>query len=389
MSFSITTTLKKIRRLKKRNRIIQGGTGAGKTIAILIILIDLCIKNPGLRVSVVSNTLPNLKKGAIRDFLTIMLKTGRFRRNEWNKSGNTYHFSNGSYIEFWGLEDEMKARGPRRDILFINEANRVSWSTALQLMARTAMHCYFDFNPTSRFWAHKELEGNDDTDFIIVTYKDNERCPQGTLDIVDKAIANLHKPYWKNWHRVFVLGEVGALMGLCIPEWTKGKRPKQAKIIGYGMDFGYTNDVTALIELSKFRDTIYIRQLIYATHLSSIDIKNIARKHKINFGLLTVADNDPRLINDLKHQGKPYWVIEAAKKPKDHKTYTLGRINEFNIVVDPDSKDLEAEIDGYSWETNKDDEAMNSPKDGNDHLMDALIYVSARTLKEKGKTTTK
>ena len=176
--FQVTTAIKKLYKLQKRKKVIQGGTSAGKTFGILPILIDRCIRTPMLETSVVSESIPHLRRGAMKDFLKIMVATNRFRDNQWNRSSLKYTFTNGSYIEFFSVEQPDKLRGARRNVLYVNEANNVPFEAYTQLSIRTSGDIWIDFNPTANFWAHKEVVGNDDADFITLTYKDNEALPE-------------------------------------------------------------------------------------------------------------------------------------------------------------------------------------------------------------------
>lgn len=169
-----TTAQKKIAQLRKRVRIIQGGTSSSKTFTILIFLIQYAIDNPNSEISVVSESIPHIKRGALKDFIKIMRWIGNFNENNFNQSNLTYRFTKGSYIEFFSADQPDKLRGARRDILFINECNNVNFESFQQLNIRTKKFIYLDFNPTSEFWVHKELKDEPDSDFLILTYKDNE-----------------------------------------------------------------------------------------------------------------------------------------------------------------------------------------------------------------------
>ena len=171
--FVCTTAIERLLMMRKRVRIVQGGTSAGKTYGILPILIDTAIRNNGIEISVVSETLPHLRKGAMRDFLKIMEQLNRFRPDCWNKSNNVYKFPNGAFIEFFSADSQDKVRGPRRDVLYINECNNIDFETYSQLAIRTRSTIWLDYNPTHEFWANTELT-DEDTERIILTYRDNE-----------------------------------------------------------------------------------------------------------------------------------------------------------------------------------------------------------------------
>ena len=156
--FRRTTAINKILSLKRRIKIIQGGTSAGKTFGILPVLIDKATKTAGLEISVVAESIPHLRRGALRDFEKIMKWTGRFFDDRFNKTLLKYEFANGSFIEFFSADDSSKLRGARRDILYINECNNVPFEAYNELAIRTKKEVYLDFNPANEFWVHKELK---------------------------------------------------------------------------------------------------------------------------------------------------------------------------------------------------------------------------------------
>ncbi len=156
---------------------MPGGTSAGKTFGILPILIDRAIKTPLLEISVVSESIPHLRKGALKDFLKIMKATGRYVDKNFNRTMLTYTFTNGSYIEFFSADQEDKVRGPRRNVLYINECNNITFETYHQLQIRTSHEIWLDFNPANEFWAYTELQDDEDVEWLTLTYKDNEALP--------------------------------------------------------------------------------------------------------------------------------------------------------------------------------------------------------------------
>ena len=167
--------------MKSRIKVIQGGTSASKTFSILAILIDKAIKQPNLEISIVSESIPHLRRGANKDFLKIMKDTGRFIPSHYNKTLLRYEFTNGSYIEFFSADDESRLRGARRNILYINECNNLNYDAFLQLQIRTDSEIYLDYNPTSKFWVHTEVLNQPDTEFLVLTYKDNQALSQDII----------------------------------------------------------------------------------------------------------------------------------------------------------------------------------------------------------------
>mgnify|MGYP000633725602 FL=1 len=185
--FIVTTALKKLLKLKKRIKVVPGGTSAGKTYSILPILIDKAIKEKFLEISVVGESIPNLRRGALKDFIKIMQTTNRWIDDHYSRTLLKYTFANGSFIEFFGADQPDKLRGPRRHILYINECNNVNFESYQQLAIRTFNEVWLDFNPTHEFWVHTELENDVDVDHLKLTYLDNEALSESIVREIEKG----------------------------------------------------------------------------------------------------------------------------------------------------------------------------------------------------------
>ena len=203
MEFVVTTAIKKLYALRKRVKVIRGGTSAGKTFGIIPILIDKAIREPGLEISIVSESIPHLRRGALKDFLKIMMATNRYRDSQFNKSTLKYNFTNGSYIEFFSVDQPDKLRGARRNILYVNECNNVPFDSYYQLAIRTSGDIWLDYNPVSAFWVDKEVIHDNDVDFITLTYLDNEALPETIIREIESAKEKAKtSTYWTNWRKV-------------------------------------------------------------------------------------------------------------------------------------------------------------------------------------------
>jgi len=373
--FKRTTSINKILSLKARIKIIQGGTSAGKTFGILPILIDKCAKEKGLEVSVVAETIPHLRRGALKDFLKIMRWTNRYFDDRFNKTLLRYEFANGSSIEFFSADDASKLRGARRDILYINECNNVTFEAYNELAIRTKKEVYLDFNPANEFWVHKELKDEPDTDFIILTYKDNEALDESIVTQIeknrDKAATS---SYWANWWRVYGLGEVGSLEGVVFNNWKEiDTIPKEAKLIGIGLDFGYTNDPTAAIEIYNYNGTRIINELVYRTGMVNSDIAKI-----LPSGIIIYADSsEPKSIEEIRRQGK---TIKGVTKGADSINYGIDVMQRQDYLVTKQSTNLIKELRSYCWDTDKQGQRMRKPIDHYNHAIDALRYHEMEAL---------
>ena len=234
MPYVITTATQKIFSLTKRIRVIQGGTSAGKTIGVLQVLIDAAQtdKTPTIT-SVVSETFPHLKRGAIRDFTSILETQNYFDPEAWNQTDFVYTFPSGSKLEFFSADQPAKVRGPRRDRLFLNEANNIPFETYEQLEVRTKDLIILDYNPTNEFWAHEHLiDKRPDVDFVILTYKDNEALDAAIVQSIEQRRSR------KDWWRVYGEGQVGEVEGKIYKDWqTVDDIPHEARLERYVVGF--------------------------------------------------------------------------------------------------------------------------------------------------------
>jgi len=370
-----TTATNKVLALKKRIKIVQGGTSASKTYSILAVLIDKALRKDGLEISIVAESIPHLRRGALKDFVKILKWTNRFYDQQFNKSLLTYTFKNGSYIEFFSADDSNKLKGARRDILYINECNNVTFESYNELSIRTKQEVYLDFNPANEFWVHKELKDEPDTDFIILTYKDNEALDESIVTQIeknrDKAATS---SYWANWWRVYGLGQVGSLEGVVFNNWKEiDTIPKEAKLIGIGLDFGYTNDPTAAIEIYNYNGTRIVNELVYRTGMVNSDIAKI-----LPSSIIIYADSsEPKSIEEIRRQGK---TIKGVTKGSDSINYGIDVMQRQDYLVTKQSTNLIKELRSYCWDTDKQGQRMRKPIDHYNHAIDALRYHEMEAL---------
>ena len=370
-----TTAINKILALKKRIKIIQGGTSAGKTFGIIPILIDKAARTKGLEISVVSESVPHLRRGALRDFEKIMKWTNRFVQDRFNKSLLKYEFANGSFIEFFSVDDASKLRGARRDILYINECNNVNFEAYNELSIRTKHEVFLDFNPANEFWVHTELKHEEDADFIILTYKDNEALDKGIVSQIEKNRLKANKStYWSNWWKVYGLGLLGSLQGVVFSNYKIIDRiPEDARLVGIGLDFGYSNDPSAIIEVYKHNEKRILNELTYQTGLLNSDIARILPKE-----VPVYADSaEPKSIRTIQIEGI---TIKGVTKGKDSINYGIDIMQREDYLVTSNSTNLIKELRSYCWDTDKTGKKLNKPIDNYNHAIDAVRYHEMETL---------
>jgi len=370
-----TTAINKIIKLKKRIKIIQGGTSAGKTFGILPILIDKATKNSNIEISVVAESIPHLRRGALKDFLNIMKWTGRYFEQRFNKSFLRYEFANGSYIEFFSADDSSKLRGARRDILYINECNNVDFNSYNELAIRTKQEIYLDFNPANEFWVHTELKDEGDSDFLILTYRDNEALDQRIVKEIEKnKLKAKTSSYWENWWRVYGEGLVGMLEGVVFSNWKViDKIPDEARLLGYGVDFGYSVDPSSIIEVYNYNGERILNEICYETGLVNTDIAKKLQKNVIAYA----DSSEPKSIEEIRRTGQ---VIKGVRKGADSINFGIQIMQSQSYLVTSKSSNLIKELRAYCWDKDRTGKQLNKPTDSLNHAVDAVRYHEMESL---------
>jgi phage terminase large subunit len=382
--FVRTTTINKIKNLTKFVKGIQGGTSSGKTFAVLPILIDIAAKNSLSEISVVAESIPHLKRGAMKDFKKIMIDTGRWVDSRWNATDFKYNFSNGSQIEFFSADNDSKLRGARRDYLYMNEANNMNFHAYTELASRTKKGVYLDWNPVNEFWFHSDLQNDSDVDFIIVTYEDNEACPESALNFILKAKDKAKtSSYWANWYKVYGLGQIGTLEGVIFNNWqTIDTIPNDARLIGYGVDFGYSNDPTAIVEVYKWNDKRILNEICYQKELSNSQIARLIPTKDSAY----CDSAEPKSIAELKALGVRAYPVT---KGSDSINFGIQVMQEQSYLVTSQSINLISELRKYAWDKDKrTGQKLNKPIDNFNHAIDAVRYHEMETCKNTRKINT-
>lgn len=371
--FQATTATHKIFSLRQRIRAVAGGTSASKTISILVWCIDYAQSTKDKLITVVSESYPHLEKGAMLDFENIMKGQGYWKEDLWHGTKHTYTFETGSKIEFFSVDTYGKAHGPRRDVLFINECNNLSYNIVDQLITRTREIVWLDWNPTSEFWFYTDMRPTrKDIDFITLTYKDNE-----ALDTITVAEIESHR-HNKNWWRVYGEGQLGAVEGRIYTNWAiLDEVPHEANLRRYGLDFGYSNDPTAIIGIHYWNGAFIFDEQVYQKGLSNKQIADALLN--IEKAIVKADNSEPKSIDEIHAHGVP---ILPCTKGKDSVVQGIQYVQDQQIYVTKRSVNLLKEYRNYMWETDKDGRIINTPIDDYNHAMDAIRY-GMEGLKEK------
>ena len=368
-----TTATRKLQKLTKRIRGIAGGTSASKTVSILLILINYAQTHKHEIISVVSESMPHLRKGAMRDFLNIMQEHNYFKDERWEKTNSVYTFETGSILEFFGAESWEKVKGARRDVLFINEANHISFNTFNQLEVRTKKIVWLDWNPESDFWWYTEV-GNGDVDFITLTYLDNEALDKSIVASIEGRRGNI------GWFKVYGLGELGTLEGKIFNSWQViDEVPAEARLERYGLDFGYSNDPTASDAIYRWNGGFVIDEVLHQKGLSN---KQIADVFISQPRALVIADSaEPKSIDELILYGIN---VQPTTKGPGSVNQRIQFVQEQKIWITKRSINTLKEYRSYLWLVDKDGKSINEPSPVWNHHMDDIGYAisSLRTYEE-------
>lgn len=377
MAIALTTSTKKIRDCLFEPtfyKVIQGGASASKTFSIMILLISYAESYPNSLTTVAGMTYNHLATGTIRDMKKILEETNRWEPERYNKTEKIYYFPNGSQIEFLSV-DNMTSRGPRRDVLFVNEANGLNYETFDQLATRTRDFVILDYNPSAKFWAHEELveKKPDKTSFLCLTYLDNEALSaQERENIESRKPKEAEEP--SNWWTVYGLGQIGSLEGNIYQGWQEvsAEELHKGKLVRYGLDFGFSNDETAMVAIYELEDgRTGVEEILYKKGILGSQYAEILMSHNINPNVLIVADSArPEIIAEIKAKG--YRIVGADKNPGSVKR-GIDRVSQRQIVYSGDN--LKREYLSYAWRKKRTGEVLDEPQDGNDHALDATRYA--------------
>lgn len=377
LQFKDTTATKKIFQLNKRIRAVRGGTSASKTISILVWLIDYCqTKQEREKLChVVSQTFPHLEMGAMLDFQMIMKDRGYWNEERWHGTQHTYTFETGNKLRFMSVDTYGKAHGPRRDVLFINEANNIEYKIADQLITRTREIIWLDWNPSEEFWFETEIyQKRTDVDFITLTYLDNEALDKNTVFEIESHRNN------KNWWQVYGLGLPGAIESRIYRDWLFiDEVPHAGRLERRGLDFGYSTDPSALVDI-YYMDNMYIfDETLFQKGMSNKQIADVIANLPQPQTVVIADSAEPKSIDEIKTYGIN--ILPAEKGP-DSVNNGIQLVQDQRIAVTKRSVNLIKEYQRYLWKTDKDGNLTKVPEHVWSHSMDALRYGMSSLLKK-------
>ena len=349
----------------------QGGTRSGKTYSLLQLLIVKAFENKGKVFTIVRKSLPSLKMTAYRDFFEILNSLNLYSETDHNKSDYTYNL-NGNLFEFVSLDQPQKKRGARRDFLFCNEANELSWEDFFQLLVRTTDKIWLDYNPSDSFhWIYDKLLIRDDVSYIQTTYKDNPFLEQTIVDEIER-LQGTDDDYW----RIYGLGERG-LSRATVFQFEMADDPK-GKLVSFGLDFGFTNDPTSLVQVYKDGNDLYIHEMMYHTQLTNSDIgEKFAELGLTRYDEIWADSAEPKSIEELHRMG---WNIKPTAKGADSIMAGIDILKRHKIYLTKGSDNAVREFQNYKWQEDKNGNLLNKPIDKFNHAIDAVRYATFNRL---------
>ncbi len=354
---------------KKKIVVEQGGTRSGKTYNILLFIIFYyCTNETGKIITICRKTFPSLRATVMRDFLQI-LKNHQIYRDEFhNKSNSEYHLF-GNLIEFTSLDQSQKIRGRKRDLLFINEGNELYWEDWQQLIFRTQERIILDFNPSDEYhWIYDNVITRQDCDFYKTTYLDNPFLE----DVIKQEIERLKETDDQYW-QIYGLGERATSINTIFKYTEVNKIPTDAKLIAYGMDFGYTNDPTTFVSVFTFDYNLYIKEHLYRTQMTTNDIHKFLKEQNLSKYPIYADSAEPRLIDELRRMGHS---IFPSLKGKDSINAGIDLLKRYKIHITSDSTNAIQEFRNYKWKEDRSGKLINVPEDKNNHIIDPCRYAT-------------
>jgi phage terminase large subunit len=353
-----------------------GGSRSTKTYSILQLLILKAMESEEpLIISVVRKSMPSLRLSAMRDFFDILKQYDLYNVENHNKTENTFLINN-TLIEFFSIDDAQKRRGSKRDILFVDEANELTAEDFFQLNIRTTQTVYLGFNPSEQFWYNDQLQNRDDITIIHSTYKDNPFLSNEQINEIERLEFTD-----KQYYQIYALGEFAGAIDLIYSYTVVDHIPvEQAKLVALGMDWGYTNDPTTLVEVWSWNDALYMNELVYSRGLTNQDIIVKLQEYEVDRYIEIIADSaEPKSIEEVRRAG---FNIKPATKGPDSILNGIDILKRKRLHVTKQSVNLINELNKYKWVVDKNGNKLNKPIDSFNHALDAVRYVALNKLKQ-------
>lgn len=345
----------------------QGGSSSGKTYSILQCLFTKAVQAPCV-ITVVGESIPNLKAGALRDALDIYNNSEELRKfiSDYNRTDRIFQFTNGSIMEFKSYETAQGAKSGKRDYAFFNEAQGTSYDIFNEVYMRTRKQVFIDYNPNAEFWVHEHIIPQKNTKLIISDHRHNPFVPQKIRDKIEGLRFKDMELF-----KVYARGMTGKIEGLVFRNFDViDEVPDKAELIGLGMDFGFTNDPTTVIKVFRFNGEIIVKEIVYETNLTNSDIIRKLTGLGVTRQMRIIADSaEPKSIEDLSRAG---FNIQGANKGADSVRASIDTLKQFKINITRDSVNTIKEFRNYKWVEGK----ANVPVDFYNHSIDAIRYVA-------------
>ena len=369
MKIKTNVVFKHLLRTDKKISIEQGGTRSGKTYNILLyIIFHYCLKNTGKIITICRKTFPSVRASVMRDFLDI-LKTHNSYFEEYHNKSNSEYSLNGNLVEFISLDQPQKVRGRKRNLLFINEANELSYEDWQQLVFRTEDKIILDFNPSDEYhWIYDKVITREDADFNITTYLDNSFLNNSIKEEIER-LKDTDEQYWQ----IYGLGIKGISKSTIFNYVEVDHIPHDAEFISYGADAGYSNDPTTLVSVYRKDFNLYIKEHIYQTQMTTYDIHKKWKDVGIERETIYFDSAEPRLIEELRRMG---WNVRPSLKGPDSVNAGIDLLKRFKIHIVKDSNNCIQEFRNYKWQEDRTGKMINKPIDKNNHTIDAIRYAT-------------
>lgn len=358
----------------KRIVIEQGGARSGKTYNILLWLIfSYCKENRGKTISIARKTYPALRASAMRDFISILSNYGLYEEKYHNKSNGEYILF-GNLVEFLSLDQPQKVRGRKRNVLFINEANELTIEDWRQLSIRTTDKIVMDYNPSEEFhWIYDELIPREDSDFFQTNYRDNPFLEQSLVDELER-LKDIDENYW----RVYGLGERGQSKAVIFQFQQVKQIPSTARLLAYGLDWGYSVDPTAVVASYIDGENLYFNEVLYQTGMTNADIAKSLANAGIDRRDVIYADSaEPKSITDLHRFG---FNVKPTTKGADSINAGIDLLKRYRLHWTESSINGIKEMRNYKWADDKNGKLLSKPVDAFNHTMDAMRYATYNSL---------